>query len=57
MKFENLTLAPIEKDLINFKLLNRKEKKYLNQYHKKVYIKLAPFMNKSEINWLKSFVN
>ena len=24
--FENLTLAPIEKDLINFKLLTKKEK-------------------------------
>ena len=27
--FENLTLAPIDKDLINFKLLNEKEKNYL----------------------------
>ena len=27
LMFENLTLAPIEKDLINFKLLNKKEKK------------------------------
>ena len=24
--FENLTLAPIDKDLINYKLLNQKEK-------------------------------
>ena len=27
LKFVNLTLAPIEKDLINFKLLKAKEKK------------------------------
>ena len=36
LKFENLTLAPIEKDLINFKLLNNKEKQYLNEYNKKI---------------------
>lgn len=38
LRFENLTFAPIEKDLINFKLLNKKEKKYLNEYHKKIYM-------------------
>ncbi len=56
LKFENLTLAPIDKDLINFKLLNTKEKKYLNDYHKKVYLKLNPFLDKNEKNWLKSFI-
>ena len=55
--FENLTLAPIEKDLINFKLLNNKEKKYLNEYHKKVYLTLKPYLNKKEKNWLKSIVS
>ena len=57
LKFENLTLAPIEKKLINFKLLNFKEKKYLNEYHKKVYNTLSPFLNKNEKNWLESLVN
>ena len=57
LHFENLTLAPIEKDLINFKLLNSKEKKYLNDYHKKVYIALKPYLNKAEKNWLKSFTS
>ena len=55
--FENLTLAPIEKDLINFKILNNKEKKYLNKYHKKVYMTLNPYLNKAEKTWLKSFTN
>ena len=55
--FENLTLAPIEKDLINFKLLNNKEKKYLNEYHKKVYMRLNPYLSKGEKTWLKSFTN
>ena len=56
LKFENLTLAPIEKDLINFKLLNNREKKYLSDYHKKVYSILNPYLNKKEKNWLKSFI-
>ena len=54
LRFENLTLAPIEKDLINFKLLNQKEKKYLNEYNKKIYLILGPYLNKNEKNWLKS---
>jgi len=57
LKFENLTLAPIEKDLINYKLLEEKEKKYLNGYHKKVYSVLGPYLNKNEKIWLRSFFN
>jgi len=57
LRFENLTLAPIEKDLINFKLLNKKEKKYLNEYHKKIYFILSSHLNKNEKNWLRSFIN
>ena len=57
LHFENLTLVPIEKELINYKLLNSKEKKYLNNYHKKVYLTLNPYLNKAEKNWLKSFIN
>ena len=57
LHFENLTLAPIEKDLINFKLLNNKEKKYLNGYHMKVYMTLNPYLNKAEKIWLKSFTS
>jgi Xaa-Pro aminopeptidase len=57
LKFENLTLAPIEKDLINFKMLNAKEKKYLESYHKKVYLSLRKFLNDKEKIWLKSVIN
>jgi len=56
LKFQNLTLAPIEKDLINFKLLNKKEKKYLSEYSKKIYFILNPYLNKYEKNWLKSTI-
>jgi len=57
LRFENLTFAPIEKDLINFKLLNKEEKKYLNEYHKKIYMILGSYLNKDEKSWLRSFIN
>ncbi len=54
--FKNLTLAPIEKNLINFKLLTEKEKNYIFKYHFEVYSKLSPFLNKKEKKWLASFI-
>ena len=51
--FENLTMAPIEKELINKKILNDNEKKWLNSYHNKVFRILKKSMNKSEIQDLK----
>ena len=54
--FKNLTLAPIEKDLINFEYLTKKEKNYLFKYHLEVYSKLSPFLNKKEKNWLADFI-
>ena len=51
--FEDLTMAPIDKDLIDKKFLNNKEKNWLNNYHKKVYNNLKNEMNKSEILELK----
>ena len=47
-KFEELTLAPIEKDLINIKMLNKKEIYWLNKYHTKVKKNLFKFMNFKE---------
>ena len=54
--FKNLTLVPIEKDLINFKLLTKKERDYISKYHFEVYSKLSPFLNKKEKKWLASFI-
>ena len=56
LNFENLTLAPIEKDLINFDLLNKKEKEYLFKYHLNVYAKISKFLNKEEKKWLASLI-
>ena len=54
--FKNLTLAPIEKDLINFDLLNDKEKNYLFNYHLDIYSKLFEYLNKNERKWLASLL-
>jgi len=54
--FENLTLAPIEKDLINYNLLTRNEKNYLFKYHLEVYSKISGYLNLNERKWLASFI-
>ena len=47
-KFQELTMAPIEKDLINKKILNSSEVKWINNYHSKVKKNLFRFMNFQE---------
>ena len=54
--FKNLTMVPIEKDLINFKLLNLQEKDYLFKYHLDIYVKISKFLNIDERKWLASFI-
>ena len=54
--FENLTMAPIEKDLINFDLLTISEKNYLFKYHLDVYSKIAKYLKPNERKWLASFI-
>jgi Xaa-Pro aminopeptidase len=56
LQFENLTLAPIEKDLINHNLLNKGEKDYLFRYHLDVYAGHSKFLNKKEKKWLASLI-
>ena len=51
--FDNLTMAPIDKSLINFRILKNNEISWLNNYHKKVYKSLKNFMNKKEKTMLK----
>ena len=48
-----MTLAPIDKELIDMSILNKKEKKWLNNYHKKVFNSLKDKMNNDEILELK----
>ena len=46
--FDNLTMAPIDKELVDLKILNKRERDWLNNYHKKVFDNLKKFMNKTE---------
>ncbi|GAB1415447.1 aminopeptidase P family protein [Paludibacter sp.] len=54
LKFETLTLFPIDVNLIDKSLLNSDEIKWLNDYHKTVYQKLSPNLNQKENEWLES---
>ena len=51
--FDNLTMAPIDKSLINKDILKKDEINWLNKYHKKVFMNLKKFMNKIELEELK----
>ena len=53
-KFETLTLAPIDRQLIEASLLSENEIKWLNTYHKHVYIKLGKYLEPKEKIWLKA---
>ena len=46
--FENLTMAPIDKDLIDRNMLNREERRWINDYHTKVFKNLKNAMNREE---------
>tara|TARA_B100001057_G_scaffold460794_1_gene512206 strand:+ start:393 stop:2084 length:1692 start_codon:yes stop_codon:yes gene_type:complete len=54
--FENLTLVPIDNDLINFNQLSQNEKNYLFKYHIEVFNKISPFLTKPEKKWLADFI-
>tara|TARA_Y100001970_G_C14254871_1_gene874500 strand:- start:3709 stop:5409 length:1701 start_codon:yes stop_codon:yes gene_type:complete len=54
--FKNLTLAPIDNDMVNFNLLSENEKKYLINYHKNIYDKISTFLNGDEKSWLRKLI-
>lgn len=53
MYFENITLVPFDLDLVEVSQLNETEKRYLNEYHAKVFEKIAPLLSEEEAEWLK----
>ena len=56
LSFQNFTMVPIEKDLINFNLLTINEKNYLFKYHLEVYSKISKYLNPNEKKWLANFI-
>lgn len=53
--FETITYAPIDLDAVDVSLLTETEKEWLNQYHKKVYDTINPFLEDHEKEWLKAY--
>ena len=56
LRFENLTFAPIDKDLIDEKMLTTYEKNYLFNYHLETYSKISPFLNEKQKKWLAKLI-
>ena len=54
MGFEPLTFVPFDKDLIEPRLLDNKERELLNNYHRKVYENISPYLDKDEKEWLEN---
>ena len=54
MYFKNLTMVPFDKELINFELLDKKEKDYLINYNLEVYSNVEKYLNYQEKFWLLS---
>ena len=53
MKFEHLTFAPLDKELLDKKYLSEKDVERINAYHKDVYEKTASYFKGEELEWLK----
>ena len=54
MYFENITYVPFDLDAIDKTLMNETEVRYLNEYHKKVYEVVSPYLKGEELEWLKN---
>lgn len=53
MYFEPLTMVPFDREAIDVNLLTPQEIALLNEYHAKVYEKLAPYFTGEELAWLE----
>ncbi len=53
MEFEGLTYVPIDLDLIDVSIMEKRDVDNLNRYHRQVYERIAPLMEEEEAVWLK----
>ena len=53
LKFEALTMAPIDHHLLDVSLMTDAEIRWLNQYHALVFDNLSQHMKGDDLNWLK----
>ena len=54
LKFETLTLAPIDTAPIVLEMLSTEEREWLNNYHHRVYESLSPYLEGNEKEWLRN---
>lgn len=52
MCFEVLTLVPFDLRAVDASMLTEAERGYLNDYHKRVFDALSPYLNEAECEWL-----
>lgn len=53
LRFEYLTYAPIDLEGVEKALMTERDVELLNEYHRKVYEKLSPYLEAEEKEWLK----
>jgi len=53
LEFETITLAPIDKRLIDLDLLTAAERDWLNAYHQRVFEEIGPKLDDATRAWLK----
>ena len=54
LEFEPITCCPWEREAILPELLTEQEKKWINDYHQTVYVKLSPLLDDDIAAWLKT---
>lgn len=52
LRFEVLTLAPFDRDALDVSLLSDEERRWLNDYHRRVREALSPHLSAEERRWL-----
>lgn len=55
MRFEFVTFAPIDLDAVCTEYMEASDVRLLNDYHRKVYEKLSPYLNEDERAWLAEY--
>lgn len=53
LRFETLTLCPIDKRPILSEMLTAEERRWLDEYHEMVCQQLSPYLDEAEKNWLR----
>ncbi|MAI98035.1 MAG: hypothetical protein CMH67_00390 [Nisaea sp.] len=52
LAFETITLAPIDRRLIDVALLNPAERAWMDSYHDRVYQSVSPHLDAADQAWL-----